>query len=91
MKATSGIKNHAYTIYVNTKSNHPEHVLKHILVAVNSRIQKISSGQSIFKEITQEYQEAIRASGYELAIYTRRSNLICQTLPTRTFYKIFNK
>ena len=53
------------TVYVNSKSNHPEHVLKHIPVAVNNRLQKISSSQSIFKETTQQYQEAIRESGYD--------------------------
>ena len=50
---------------MNSKSNHPEHVLKHIPVAVNNRFEKISSSQSIFKETTQHYQEAIRASGYD--------------------------
>ena len=58
-------KPNAHTVYVNSKSNHPEHVLKHIPVAVNNRLQKISSSQSIFKETTQHYQEAIRASGYD--------------------------
>ena len=41
-------KPNAHTVYVNSKSNHPEHVLKHIPVAVNNRLQKISSNQSIF-------------------------------------------
>ena len=58
-------KPNAHTVYVNSKSNHPEHVLKHIPVAVNNRLQKISSNQSVFKETTQHYQEAIRASGYD--------------------------
>ena len=58
-------KPNAHTVYVNSKSNHPEHVLKHIPVAVNNRLQKISSSQSIFKETTQQYQEAIRESGYD--------------------------
>ena len=58
-------KPNAHTVYVNSKSNHPEHVLKHIPVAVNNRLQKISSNQSVFKETTQHYQKAIRASGYD--------------------------
>ena len=33
-------KPNAHTVYVNSKSNHPEHVLKHIPVAVNNRLQK---------------------------------------------------
>ena len=37
----------------------------YIPVAVKNRIQKISSSQSIFKETTQQYQKAIRASGYD--------------------------
>ena len=31
----------------------------------SNRLQKISSSQSIFKETTQQYQEAIRASRYD--------------------------
>ena len=58
-------KSNAHTVYENSKSNHLEHVLKHIPVAVNNRLQKISSSQRIFKETTQQYQEAIRASGYD--------------------------
>ena len=56
-------KPNARRVYVNSKSNHPEHVLKHIPVAANNRLRKISSSQSIFKETTQHYKEAIRASG----------------------------
>ena len=48
-----------------SKSNHLEHVLKHIPVAVNNRLQKISSSKKIFKETTQHYQEAIKASRYD--------------------------
>ena len=39
--------------------------LKHIPIAVINRLQKISSSQSIFEETTQQYQEPIRASGYD--------------------------
>ena len=53
------------TVYVNKKSNHPAHVLNHIPVAVNKRLQKISSDPETFKEAIRPYQEAIRASGYE--------------------------
>ena len=58
-------KPNAHMFYVNSKSNHPEHVLKYLLVAVNNPLQKVSSSQSIFKETTQHYQEATRASGYD--------------------------
>ena len=50
---------------MNSKSNHPEHVLKHIPVKVNNSLQKILNIQSIFKETTKHYQEAIRAIGYD--------------------------
>ena len=44
-------KPNAHTVYVNSKSNDSEHVLKLIPVAVNNRRENISSSQSISKTI----------------------------------------
>ena len=54
-----------HTVYEESKLNYPEHVLKHIPVAVNNRLKKIFSSQSIFNKTIQHYQEAIRASAYD--------------------------
>ena len=58
-------KSNAHTVYMNCSLNHQQHEFKHIPVAVNSRLQKISSIKSIFKETTKHYLEAIRARGYD--------------------------
>ena len=52
-------------VIVNSKLNHPEYVLKYIPLAVNNRLQNISSSQNIFKETAQHYQKAIKASVYD--------------------------
>ena len=40
------------TVYFNRKSNHPALILDYIAVAVDKRLQKISSDSKTFKETT---------------------------------------
>ena len=51
-------------IYVNTKSNHPQNVIRAIPKGINHRLSDISSNQDEFKKSTSIYQEALAKSGY---------------------------
>ena len=51
-------------LYVNSQSNHPKKVLENIPLAVNERLNRISSNKSVFDAATPPYQEALRKSGY---------------------------
>lgn len=52
-------------IFVNSNSSHPEHVLKHILDAVNKHIHNIFSRPSTFTERAYHNQGAIKQNGYD--------------------------
>ena len=52
-------------LYINTNSNHPQTILKHIPDAINKRISNLSSNNCIFEKSKEEYEEALKASGYE--------------------------
>ena len=43
-------KSNTQTVYVNRKSNHPAHILNHIPVTVNKRLQKISRDPKYLKK-----------------------------------------
>ena len=51
-------------LYVHSLSNYPKKVLENIPLAVNKRLCKISSNETVFKEATQDYQEALHKSGH---------------------------
>ena len=51
-------------LYVNSKSNHPPAVLKHIPQGVAKRLSDLSSKEEIFNNAIPEYEEALRRSGF---------------------------
>ena len=50
--------------YVHKESNHPPSILKQLPLSIESRLSRLSSSESIFKESTHVYQEALNKSGY---------------------------
>ena len=52
-------------LYVHRESNHPPSILKNIPQSINRRLSKISSNQTVFTKAAPQYQEALKASGYE--------------------------
>ena len=51
--------------YINVHSNHPHTVIKQIPKAINKRLSKISSCEHKFNSCKEEYQRALRESGYK--------------------------
>ena len=51
-------------LYVHRLSNHPRKVLENIPLAVNQRLNKISSNETVFNEAVPDFQEALEKSGY---------------------------
>ena len=45
-------------LYVNTSSNHPPRLIKHIPISINTRVNKTSSSKEISKETKSEYETA---------------------------------
>ena len=52
-------------LYINTESNHPPEVLKHIPISINKRLNQNSSDEQIFNSSKKEYEEALKQSGYK--------------------------
>ena len=67
-------------LYVDSKSNHPPAVLKHIPRGVAKRLSDISSSEEIFNNAVPVYEEALKRSGfteklkYEKSDSNRESN-----------------
>ena len=54
-------------LYVNTSSNHPPQVIKHIPISINKRLIKNSSSEDIFNDSKSEYETPLKNSGYHKA------------------------
>ena len=76
LDATFNLKNGTYRpykkpndplLYVNTSSNHPPQVIKHMPISINKTLNKNSSSKEIFSETKSEYKTALKNSGYHKA------------------------
>ena len=50
--------------YINTESNQPPTIIKHLPVAISRRISDVSCNQEIIDKAKQDYDKALRDSGY---------------------------
>ena len=58
-------KNDSASTYVNIDFNHPRSVLRQIPIAVNQRINRLSSCKIIFAESKSIYDDALKNSGFQ--------------------------
>ena len=58
------MKPNAKIRYVNSKSNHPQRVLKNISQGVSTRLNTISSNSTIFTDNIIKYENALKKSGH---------------------------
>ena len=54
-------------LYINTSSNHPPQIIKHLPVSINDRLSKNSSSEEIFNSSKHEYEKALKDCGYSSA------------------------
>ena len=52
------------TLYINVKSNHPRNVINHLPESISNRLSEISASGEIFNKSKEEYQKALKTSGY---------------------------
>ena len=55
-------------LYVDSRSNHPPSIIKHIPEAINKRISTLSSDQTSFNLSAPFYQNALRRSNYNTTL-----------------------
>ena len=68
-------------LYVHSESNHPPSITKNIPIAVNKRLNELSSNKEAFDEASPEYQRALEKSGYKYQLKYETAN--SQTRPKR--------
>ena len=70
-------------LYVDSRSNHPPSIIKHIPEAINKRISTLSSDQTSFNLSAPFYQNALRRSNYNTVLqYSADEN--CDDTPSST-------
>ena len=52
-------------LYVHLASNHPPNILKQIPESISKRLSRNSSSKEIFNNYKEDYETAIRKSGYK--------------------------
>ena len=61
------------TLYIDSNSNHPPTIIKHLPAAIGRRISDISSSKELFDKAKPHYESALKQSGHdEKLTYTER-------------------
>ena len=69
------------TLYIDTNSNHPPTIIKHLPAAIGRRISDISSSKELFNKAIPHYKSALKQSGHdEKLIYTERKKPVTHTV-----------
>ena len=68
------------TLYIDSNSNHPPTIIKHLPAAIGRRISDISSNKELFNKAKPHYESALKQSGHdEELMYTERRKPVTQT------------
>ena len=69
------------TLYIDTNSNHPPTIIKHLPAAIGWRISNISSSKELFNKAKPHYKSALKQSGHdEKLIHTERKKPLTHTI-----------
>ena len=70
------------TLYIDSNSNHPPTIIKHLPAAIGRRISDISSNKELFNKTKPHYESALKQSGHdEKLMYTERKKPVTHTAP----------
>ena len=61
-------------LYVHNESNHPPSIIKNIPLAINKRLNELSSNKESFDKASPEYQRALEKSGYNYDLKFEATN-----------------
>ena len=68
------------TLYIDTNSNHPPTIIKHLPAAIGRRISDILSNKELFNKAKPHYESALERSGHdEKLTYTERKKPAAHT------------
>ena len=55
-------------LYIDSRSNHPPYIIKHVPKSINKRISSLSSDQSSFDSSAPLYEDALHRSNYNVKL-----------------------
>ena len=61
--------------YINTSSNHPPEIIKHLTQTISERLSRNSSSAEIFEQSKLDYEEALKKCGYKAKLQYIQPNL----------------
>ena len=61
--------------YINTSSNHPPQIIKHLTQTISERLSRNSSNAEIFEQSKPDYEEALKKCGYKAKLQYIQPNL----------------
>ena len=68
------------TLYIDSNSNHPPTIIKHLPAAIGRRISDIPSTKEVFNKAKPHYESALKQSGHdEKLMYTERKKPVTHT------------
>ena len=62
-------------LYINTGSNHPKQIFKHIPTGITTRLSKNSSNKTIFNKTKNIYEQALKSSGFKTKLEYKEDSL----------------
>ena len=74
-------------LYINSKSNHPGHIIKNLPKAINRRLSEISSNENLFNNHKNEYQDALQNSGHRTKLKFEKENKQNKRRNNTQYYK----
>ena len=70
--------------YINTSSNHPPQIIKHLTQTISERLSRNSSSAEIFEQSKLDYEEALKKCGYKAKLQYIQPNLQQNSTRRRT-------
>ena len=59
-------------LYINSKSNHPHHIIKNLPITIKKILAEIASNENFFNIHKKEYQGALINSGYNINLNLKK-------------------
>ena len=60
--------------YIHKESNHPPYIIKQILMTIETRLSNHSSNETVFRHAAEDYEKALKKSGYNVKLQYKPTN-----------------
>ena len=60
--------------YIHKESNHPPYIIKQIIMTIETRLSNHSSNETVFRHAAEDYEKALKKSGYNVKLQYKPTN-----------------